>query len=216
MIVYWSLLLIIAFLAYCIGSISMLRVASRFVFHRNLRRLGTGSAWISNFRRLYGWWGFARLLLTEVVKDLIPILIGAAALALKHHAAVGAAFGGYCMLVGRLWPAFNSFRGTHHGCVALVVAALSVDFSLGVTVAVVMLAVIFLTRYLSVGAVAGAAIMIVTALLVVDDRLQMALCICCAALMLAYHIPALLRLSQGKEERISFEEDITYKLDEKF
>ena len=91
MIVYWIVLLIIAFLAYCIGSISTLRVASRFVFRRNLRRLGTGSAWISNFRRLYGWWGFARLLLTEAVKDLIPILIGAGLLAVKHHAAVGAA-----------------------------------------------------------------------------------------------------------------------------
>lgn len=216
MIVYWILLLIIAFLAYAIGSISTLRVASRFVFHKSLRRLGTGSAWISNFKRLYGWWGFARLLLTEVVKDLIPILIGAGLLAVKHHAGVGAAFGGYCMLVGRLWPVYNRFRGTHHGCVALVVAALSADFSLGVTAAAVMLAVIFVTRYLSAGAVAGAAIMIVTALLVVDDRLEMALCICSAALMLAYHIPAMARLSRGREERLSFEEDITYKLDEKF
>ena len=126
MIVYWILLLIIAFPAYYIGSISTLRVASRFVFRKNLRRLGKGSAWVSNFKRIFGWWGFGKLLLTEVVKDLIPILLGAAVLAVKHHAAVGAAFGGYCMLVGRLWPMFNNFRGTHHGCVALVVAALSV------------------------------------------------------------------------------------------
>ncbi len=216
MIVYWILLLIVAFLAYAIGSISTLRAASRFVFHKNLRRLGTGSAWISNFKRLFGWWGFAKLLLTEAVKDLIPILIGAAALALKHHAAVGAAFGGYCMLVGRLWPMYNRFRGTHHGCVALVVTAMAVDFSMGATAAVVMLAAIFLTRYLSVGAVAGAAIMIITALLLVDDRLLMALSICSAGLIFLYHIPALIRLSQGKEERVSFEEDITYKLDEKF
>ena len=90
------------------------------------------------------------------------------------------------------------------------------DFSLGVTVAVVMLAVIFLTRYLSAGAVAGAAIMIVTALLVVDDRLTMLISVFSACLVILYHIPALLRLSRGKEERISFEEDITYKLDEKF
>ena len=71
MIVYWILLLITAFLAYTIGSISTMRVASRFVFRRNLRRLGTGSVWISNFKRLYGYWGFAKLLLVEVVKDLI-------------------------------------------------------------------------------------------------------------------------------------------------
>ncbi len=216
MIVYWVLLLITAFLAYTTGSVSTLRVASRFVFHRNLRRLGTGGAWVSNFRRLFGWWGVVKLLLTELVKDLIPILIGAGLLAVKHHADVGAAFAGFCLLLGRLWPVFNGFKGTHHGCVALVAAAASVDISLGAAAAVGMLAMIWLTRYLSVGAAAGAVIMIITALLVVDGRLLMTLSIMTAALVLVYHVPALLRLSQGREERLSFEEDITYKFDEKF
>ena len=67
MIFYWIVLLIVAFVGYTTGSISTLRVASRFVFHKNLRRLGTGNIWISNFRRLYGWWGFGRLLLTEAI-----------------------------------------------------------------------------------------------------------------------------------------------------
>ncbi len=216
MIAYWILLLIIAFVAYTTGSISTLRVASRFVFRRNLRRLGTGSIWLSNFRRIFGWWGFVRLLLTEALKDLLPILLGAALLAVKHHAAVGAAFAAFCMLLGRLWPVFNGFRGTHHGCIALVVAALSVDFSMGASAAAVMLIVIWFTRYLSAGAAAGAAIMVITALLVVDDRLCMILSILCAAMILLYHVPALLRLSRGKEERLSFERDITYKFDEKF
>lgn len=214
MIVYWILLLIIAFPAYYIGSISTLRVASRFVFRQNLRRLGKGSAWVSNFKRIFGWWGFAKLLLTEAVKDLIPILLGAAVLAVKHHPAVGAAFGGYCMLVGRLWPMFNRFRGTHHGCVALVVAALSVNFSVGASAVVVIIGVLLLTRFFSLSALAGAAIVIVTALLLVDDRLLMLLCICTAGLIFLYHIPALWRLSQGTEERFNFKEDITYKLDE--
>ncbi len=216
MITYWILLLIIAFVGYTTGSVSTLRVASRFVFRKNLRRLGKGSVWISNFRRLFGWWGFVKLLLTEAVKDLIPILLGAALLAIKGHGSVGAAFGAFCMMMGRLWPVFNGLKGTHHGCVAMLVAALSVDVSMGASAAVVMLLVIWFTRYLSLGAAAGAAIMIITALLVVDGRLQMLLSIFCAAAVLVYHVPALLRLSQGKEARLSLEEDITYKFDEKF
>ena len=62
MIVYWILLLIIAFFAYGIGSISTLSIASSFVFHRNLHKIGKKSMFISNFRRLYGWQGFAKLL----------------------------------------------------------------------------------------------------------------------------------------------------------
>ncbi len=216
MIVYFLLLLIVAFVGYITGSVSTLRVASRFVFHKNLRRLGRGNIWISNFRRLYGWWGFGKLLLTEAVKDLIPILLGVGLLAIKGHGAVGAAFGGFCMLMGRLWPVFNGLKGTHHGCVAMVIAALSVDISLGASAAVVMLVVIWFTRYLSLGAIAGAVIAIVTALLVVDDRLCMLLSIFCSGIVLLYHVPALLRLSQGREERLSFEQDITYKFDENF
>ena len=216
MIVYWILLLIVAFVGYITGSVSTLRVASRFVFHKNLRRLGRGNIWISNFRRLYGWWGFGKLLLTEAVKDLIPILLGLGLLAIKGHGAVGAAFGGFCMLMGRLWPVFNRLKGTHHGCVAMVIAALSVDVSLGASAAVVMLIVIWFTRYLSLGAAAGAVIAIITALLVVDDRLCMLLSIFCSGIVLLYHVPALLRLTQGKEERLSFEQDITYKFDETF
>ena len=216
MFVYILLLSVIAFVSYTIGSIGTLRLAGMFVFHRDLNRLGKGNIWISNFRRLYGWWGFGRLLLTEAVKDLIPILLGLGLLAIRGHGAVGAAFGGFCMLLGRLWPVFNGLKGTHHGCVAMVIAALCVDISLGATAAVVMLVVIWFTRYLSLGAAAGAAITIITALLVVDDRLCMILSILCAGMVLLYHVPALLRLSQGKEERLSFEQDITYKFDETF
>ena len=40
MIGYWILLLITAFIAYNFGSISTLSIASVFVFHRDLHRIG--------------------------------------------------------------------------------------------------------------------------------------------------------------------------------
>ena len=119
-------------------------------------------------------------------------------------------------MLGRLWPVFNGFKGTHHACVALVVAGLTANASVGATAAVVMLAVIWLSRYLSLGVAAGAGIALVTALLTVDDRLAMLLAVFCAALVLIHCVPALRRLADGKEERLSFEQDISYKFDEKF
>ncbi len=216
MIVYWLLLLPVAFVGYLSGSISTMRVASRFVFHKNLRRLGTGNLFLSNFRRLYGWWGAVKLLLVEIIKDVLPILLGALLLAIKKHADVGAAFGAFCMLMGRLWPLFNGLKASHHGAVALLTALFAVEVSVGASAAVVMLLVIAVTRYLTLGVAAGALIAIVTAALTVDTQLVMLLCVFCAALVLIHEIPALLRVSQGKEERLSFEQDISYKFDEKF
>jgi len=213
MIVYWILLLITAFFAYTIGSISTLRLASRFLFHRNLRRLGRGNVWISNFRRIYGIPGFLKLLLAEFVKDLLPILLGGLLLSIKGHADVGRAFAGFCLLMGCLYPVFNRFRGGH-GSVALVVAALCVNLSVGIAAAVLILAASWFTRYLSLGALAGALVVIITSILVVDERLTMVLCILFALLVIVRHIPSVMRVLNRQEERLSFQEDITYKLDE--
>ena len=76
MIVYWLLLLPTALVAYIFGSMDTMVLASNFVFRQNLRRLGQGNRWLSNFRRLYGIPGFLGLALVEVIKDLLPILIG--------------------------------------------------------------------------------------------------------------------------------------------
>ena len=76
MIVYWILLLITALFAYLFGSMDTMVLASNFVFRRNLMRLGDHSRWLSNFRRLFGISGFFKLLAVELVKNLIPLLIG--------------------------------------------------------------------------------------------------------------------------------------------
>ena len=62
MILYWILLILTAIIAYLFGSLDTMVLASNFVFHRNLRRLGNEATWFSNFRRVYGISGFVRLL----------------------------------------------------------------------------------------------------------------------------------------------------------
>ena len=215
MFLYILLLSIVAFFAYTIGSIGTQRVAGRFVFRRNLSRLGKGNVWISNFKRLFGYGGFVKLTLVEIVKDLIPILLGGLFLGLRGQAEVGRAFAGVCLMMGRLWPVFNRYNGCH-GCVALALVGAMIEPSVGIAAAVVCAAGIWFTRYISLGAVLGAIIMIITSILVVDNDLALSLLIFSAALMIVRHLPAILRILRGQEERLSFKEDLTYKLDSKF
>ena len=105
MILYWILLILTAIVAYLFGSLDTMVLASNFVFHRNLRRFGNETTWFSNFRRVYGIGGFVSLILVELIKDIIPILIGALLLSFKGHADVGRAFAGFCLVLGRLYPA---------------------------------------------------------------------------------------------------------------
>lgn len=215
MIVYWLLLLPTALVAYVFGSMDTMVLASNFVFRQNLRRLGQGNRWLSNFRRLYGIPGFIKLALVEVIKDLLPILIGGWLLGIKGHADVGRAFACFCLVLGRLYPVFYDFKGSHAG-IALVVGAFTLNSSVGGAALVVLALVSWFSRYLSLGAVAAAAVAMMVSVLVVDGDLVLRLLVFSAGLILFRHIPALIRIVQGREFRFSLEEDITYKLDERF
>lgn len=213
MILYWILLILTAFVAYLFGSLDTMVLASNFIFRRNLRRLGSTATWFSNFHRVYGIGGFVKLLVIELIKDIIPILIGGLLLSIKGHPEVGRAFAGFCLVLGRLYPAIYTFRGGN-AAIALIVAGCAVEMSAGIAAGVVMLAVIALSRYVSLGVIAGAVILMVVAVLLVDVSILMRLAMFSAALVLIRHIPALIRILQGREPRLSFAKDITYKLDE--
>ena len=215
MIVYWLLLLPTALVAYVFGSMDTMVLASNFVFRQNLRRLGEGNRWLSNFRRIYGVPGFIKLALVEVIKDLLPILIGGWLLSVKGHADVGQAFACFCLVLGRLYPVFYGFKGGHAG-IALVVGAFTLSSSVGGAALVVLALVTWFGRFLSLGAVAAAAVVMMVSVLVVDGDLVLRLLVFASGLILFKHIPALIRIIQGREFRFSLKEDITYKLDERF
>ena len=215
MIGYWILLLITAFIAYCFGSVSTLSIASVFVFHRDLHRIGKKSMFVSNFRRLYGWKGALKLLGVELARDLIPILIGGILLSIKGHADIGRAFAGFCLVLGRLFPCFNRFRGSC-ATMCLIVSMFCSNLSLGIATALVAIGVTCLSRYLSAGAIAGALASMLVTVLVVDDSLLRMLLFLTAGIVLVKNLPAIRRIANKTEMRMSLEEDISYKFDETF
>ena len=213
MSIYWLLLGLTAIIAYLFGSMDTMVLASNFVFHRNLLRLGDHNSWLSNFRRLFGIAGFFKLLAVEVIKDAIPILIGSLLLGIRAHADVGAAFAGFVLVLGRLFPVFYGFRGSH-ATVAMIAAGFAAGTSVGAAAMIAAAGVIAVTRYLSLGTVVGAIVLVMVTVLAVDDALILRLALFTAALVLLKHIPAMIRFVRGAEPRLSLEEDITYKLDE--
>ena len=212
---YWIFSVLTALLAYGAGCLKSTVLASNFIFRRNLRRLGTGNVFLSNFRRIYGWKGAAKLALTELLLDLLPLGFGALLFRSGEHGIVGAALAGFCLVLGRLYPASYEFRGTH-ALIPLVLLGFCMDFSIGLALLLTALVLVWLTRYFSLGAIGCALMLIVTVLLMVDDPLAIRLSLMAAGLVLLYHVPSIRRMLRGTESRLSFEQDISYKFDEKF
>ena len=173
--------------------------------------------------------GFVKLLLVELVRDILPILIGGLLMGIKGQAAVGRAFAGFCLVMGRLYPVFYDLKGSHAIICMLVVMAF-VNFSGALAVLLFVALGIWLTKYVSLGAVAGAAVMCIASLLLVDDPLVMKLALFAGLAVLVRHIPAVSRMLSGRETKLSFEEarrqsgryrqrqllPFSYKLDNKF
>ncbi|MCR5088974.1 MAG: glycerol-3-phosphate acyltransferase [Oscillospiraceae bacterium] len=215
MIVYWFLLLITAAVAYSFGSVSTLSIAGVFVFHSNLHRIGKKQLFVSNFRRLYGYLGFLKLFAVELVRDLLPVLLGGLLLSIQGHADVGRAFAVFCLVLGRLFPVFNRFRGST-ASLCLAIGMFCVNSSVGISALIAVAAVTWFSRYPSLGAIAAAVMTALVTVLVADGTLLILLCVLSAAIVLIRNLPALSRISQGKEFRLSMEEDISYKFEERF
>ena len=109
---YWIFSILTCALSYLIGSLSTNLIASRLIFHKNLRKLGKGERWLPNFYRLYGVKGFLKLALVEFVKDAIPVLIGGLLFSGGENDEVGRALAAFCVVLGRLYPSMFGFRGS--------------------------------------------------------------------------------------------------------
>ena len=98
----------------------------------------------------------------------------------------------------------------------LIVSMFCIDLSLGIATAFVAIGVTWFTRYLSAGAIAGALVSILVTVLVVDGSLLRMLLILTAGIVLVKNLPAIRRIANKTEMRMSLEEDISYKFDETF
>ncbi|MCR4607311.1 MAG: glycerol-3-phosphate acyltransferase [Oscillospiraceae bacterium] len=209
---YYLLLIISAIIAYAFGSLSTLTIASLYVYKKNLRKLGKGNTWFSNFRRIYGLGGLLTLLLVELVKDIVPIIIGGLLLSIKGHGDIGRIFAGFCVIVGRQWPMFYDFKGGY-ATVAIIVTAFFAQLSIGAAALLAAVLLIWITKYISLGSIGAAAMMLVTAILVADQRLVIYLSLAVLLVVLMRGLPSIVRIAGGKEMRLSFEKDLSYKFD---
>ena len=98
----------------------------------------------------------------------------------------------------------------------MAVGAMFINPSAGIAVLVVIAAVTLISKFITVGTVAGALVLIPMAILMVDDALVRKLLIFTAVLVIIKHIPSLLRIASGREEKLAIVHDVTYKFDEKF
>lgn len=215
------LLVLIAAIAYILGSVNGSIIVSRYLFHSDVRTMGSGNAGLTNFYRNYGPKGIAGVLGIDIAKGVLAALIGGLIFplatgdqALKpEYFDIGRLFATFCLILGHVFPVFYGFRGGK-GILCGVSAVFIVDYNAGVIALVVFVLAFLLTRYVSLGSVLGTISVPVTLLAKGFSGLCLILACLSVLLVIMKHGENIIRIIRHKEPRFVFRRDISHKLDE--
>ncbi len=144
--------IIIAVLAYLLGSISFGMIVSKLAGGPNLREVGSKNTGATNVLRVMGLKIGLIVFVLDILKALIACIIGRVWLGLN-----GAMLAGLAVVIGHNWPCFFQFKGGKG--VASTLAVMLLTFPIPAIICyVVAIVLIATTKYVSLGSITLAAL----------------------------------------------------------
>ena len=204
--------IIIAIIAYLIGSINFSVIISKRMAGFDVREKGSGNAGTTNMLRSIGVKAAVITLLCDILKGvvviLIAILIGNIVDGLDDALLVQLA--GIFVIIGHTFPIFFGFKGGK-GIATSLGVLLMINWQIGLICLVFALILMAITRMVSVGSIAAAILFTVLVVFIgqnyivpVNNWSYLIFSILIAILVLFNHRENLKRIFTGKENKISF------------
>ena len=203
--------IVIAILAYLVGSINFSIIISKKMAGFFVREKGSGNAGTTNMLRSVGKRAAALTLLCDILKGVVAIGIAILAgnIIKNMNKALLVQTAAIAVVLGHTFPIFFQFKGGKGVATSLGVLLL-VNWKIGLICLVFALALIFLTRMVSLGSV-GAAILYPVLVLFIHTNYTVSegsgyliFSIILAVIVAFNHRTNIKRLMNGTENRISF------------
>ena len=204
--------IIIAIIAYLVGSINFSVIISKRMAGFDVREKGSGNAGTTNMLRSIGVKAAVITLLCDILKGvvviLIAILIGNIVDGLDDALLVQLA--GIFVIIGHTFPIFFGFKGGK-GIATSLGVLLMINWQIGLICLEFALILMAITRMVSVGSIAAAILFPVLVVFIgqnyivpVNNWSYLIFSIIIAILVLFNHRENLKRIFTGKENKISF------------
>ena len=143
---------IIAIIAYLLGSISFGMIVAKLAGGPNLREVGSKNTGATNVLRVMGVKTGFLVFALDILKALIACIIGRLWMGLN-----GAMVAGLAVVIGHNWPCFFQFKGGKG--VASTLAVMLMTFPIPACICyVIAIALVLYTRYVSLGSITLAAL----------------------------------------------------------
>ena len=207
MMEFWLRAAVIAVIAYFCGCFNGAVIVSKYILRNDVRNHGSGNAGLTNFHRVFGGPLTAVVILTDVLKAVVALLVGAAifrrfvfngadiVVFAKYWAAL------FCLL-GHMYPCMFHFRGGK-GILSGGTIALMVDWRVALVVWGGFLILAVLTKYVSLGSVWAGASFPFISWFCFPDPIIVVLAFLCGGLVVWKHRGNIKRLVTGTESKFS-------------
>ncbi len=204
--------IIVAIIAYLLGSISFSVIISKKVAGFDVREKGSGNAGTTNVLRAVGKGAAAITLVCDILKGVVAVLIAflAGKIVKGLDNALLVQIAGICVILGHTFPVFFKFKGGKGIATSLGVLLIT-NWQIGLICLVFALVLIALTRMVSVGSIAAAVLFPVLVIFINQNYLVSAsnwsyliYSIILAVLVIFNHRANIKRLLAGEENKISF------------
>ena len=201
--------LIVAIIAYLIGSINFTVRFSKKMAGFDVREKGSGNAGTTNMLRTVGKKAAAITLVCDILKGVVAILIAMLVgnLVEGSNGSLLVQVAGIAVILGHTFPVFFKFKGGKGVATSLGVLIMS-NWQIGLICLVFALVLIILTQMVSVGSIAAAILYPVLTLFIPENYIvpgnYLIYSIILAVIIIFNHRENVKRLLSGKENRISF------------
>ena len=204
--------IIVAIIAYAIGSINFSVIISKKMAGFDVREKGSGNAGTTNMLRSVGKKAAAITLLCDILKGVISILIALLVgnIAKNVDKAVLVQIAGILVVVGHTFPIFFEFKGGKGVATSLGVIMM-INWQIGLICLVFAIAIMAFSKMVSMGSI-GAAILfpiltlfINTNFIVQESGMKyFVFSIILAAMVIFNHRANIKRITNGTENKLSF------------
>ena len=201
--------IIVAIIAYLIGSINFSVIFSKKMAGFDVREKGSGNAGTTNMLRAVGKKAAAITLICDILKGVVAILIAMLIgnIVKSTNSALLVQIAGIAVIIGHTFPIFFKFKGGKGVATSLGVLIMS-NWQIGLICLVFALILMVLTQMVSVGSIAAAILYPVLTLFIPDNYIveghYLIYSIILAVLIVFNHRENVKRLLNGTENKISF------------
>ena len=205
--------IIVAIIAYLIGSISFSVIISKKMAGFDVREKGSGNAGSTNVLRTVGKKAATITLICDVLKGVVSILLAllAGVIIKDLDKALLVQLAGVFVIIGHTFPIFFKFKGGK-GIATSLGVLLMINWQIGLICLVFALLLMALTRMVSVGSIAAAVLFPVLVLFINQNYIvaessnwsYLIFSVIIALLVFFNHRANLKRIVNGTENKLSF------------